>query len=294
MSWVKEALGRGREDKVRAAEQQRADELARLAQLSDQERAKEEAKAQVERERQEEVNHLKRLLDERGVQELLEEVRAELGGEIIYKSKPASPHHSDTGWAAYGLVKSEVGQPKGYRGGGYTERTTEEYLTLGDTTSRRTKVQRHEFYRGNSTPITTTRIALGAYLSRDLSTGKPTREREGFYAIAGINDYVKVVADVYHSWSGEIPLLLRFLPRIPGLIRQEVHLRGGEGIKGDQYNLYTYYGDDRKSLLPDGRINPQRFNLEPGGREKLPIESNSIPDRDRLREFLAERLSKIA
>lgn len=290
MSWVKEALQGGDEDKRKAAEKQRAEELTRQNEAWEAAQAKINAEKQAEMEEREEILHFKRLLDERGARQLLEEIRTELGGDVIYKSKSRDIDNNWQTWAAYGLVKSEVAQSRAYSEGGYTEIKHTTSTDQGEHTYYHTDKIYHEFHKGMITPINTTRIAIGATNERGAIT---------LYTATGIKPITKRVEDRY-TGRGDMPILLRHLPNIPGLIEQAVTVEMPIEGKGahDTLEVFPSYflpaGD--QTFLPDGRINPQHFNLSPKyiSRSKIKPGGNPIEDRARLKQLLAAGLREIA
>lgn len=288
MSWVKEAFRKGDEERSHAAEKQKAEELAQQRESLERAQTQENAKRQTERDKQEELVWLKRRLDERGVKDLLRDIQREIGGEIIFKSTPSHEmEHTSTLWAAYGLVKSEVGRTEHHHTGG---NTTQESHTNPESGRTHYTDRHHEFFRFSKTPITTTRIGFGAFRFRFGSIDK-----EEFYLKTGRRVYNKIVTDVYaNSHNGEIPFALRFLPSIPGIIKQEIsfdHEEGNDYTLDD--NIYRR-GNSEKILLPNGKFKPEVFELEPGLiKTEADIGDNPTEDRERIRELLAEGLRKI-
>jgi hypothetical protein len=273
MSWVKEAFSRGEEERRQAAKKQEADDLIRAEEQRREIQTKTDVIVQQERERQEEVARLKRLLDERGATGLLTDIQRVIGGDIIFKNLPFSDSAEGRTWAAYGLIKQVVEPSTQRRGGGKTEIIHYDYFDQGDFHVIRDEHRYHKFYRETLYPITVTKITLGASHFHPWKNSKYL-DSEEFYVHAMHYRDEEWLEDIYtlNEFSTEIPLLLRFLPRAPGIVEQK---------------------KSRRNLLPDGKINPESLSLAPDSNVvgtlgfKMEIGESPNEDRVKLQQLLA-------
>jgi hypothetical protein len=280
MSWGKEAFSRRGEAQRQAEDQERARRLAEEKAQIEKENLIRNIEAQSVIDRQNAEKELKNILEQRGAQSLLEDLKAAAGGTLIFRSGSRRVSQYGTlelglyAWASYGLVHAQVGNPERYVSGDYEwQEEGRSYQSLSDiemgTGGSYVPGSKHymPLSKGASTPIEGFRIIIRAL--RDKSYGKDKSfietQANNLQASIGTPDWVP---------HNRLSSLFRNVPSIPGL-------RGPT-------TLHSSYGWKFSDILPDGRINPDAINIDPGESflNHLTITEDLIRDHEGIKQAL--------
>lgn len=274
MSWVKEALRKAEEARRSAAEQQRAEGLSRQRTDWVNTQAEAQAKDRLRLEREEELARLKRFLDERGAHKLLEDIQAEIGGDILEKSDkgllPDNKYLSlgSLTWFTYGLTNAKsdpavFNETPAYSEGGYR-------IDLGEGRSQYVPIENHPVRRVWRINVHTTEIIISAYHRAHPNL----RDETMIQALVMPIDITREIEQYLLPMSPRLPFIKMWTPP-------------HEGYSGGAH------------FSPDGLMDPDFFELRPHlyvetDSTRFPISHDPLADRERMKVLISEGLGKIA